>query len=241
MNNYQENKFKNKVVNLLKEEGLVVVSDKFSSYYLKRYKFEPKTVFDIGVCRGTPELYSAFPNCKIVLIDPLEESRDYYKSFSQDFCMEFLRCAVGSSLGTIEIKTPKNKLALTSVLERTNLTNQKDENVVTKVKIETLDNIIKQNEYQSPYGIKIDTEGYELEVLKGMTESMADIEFIIAEVSVKKRFINSYDFSEVVSLLSKYNFELIDILNNTIDSPRFFDCLFVNKQSFRFSSDMENF
>ena len=119
--------------------------------------------------------------------------------------------------------------------------NQKEENIITEVNMETLDNIIKQNEYQSPYGIKIDTEGYELEVLKGMTESMADIDFIIAEVSVKKRFMNSYDFSELISLLSKNNFELIDILNNTIDSPRFFDCLFVNKQSFRFLSDMNKF
>lgn len=33
----------------------------------------PKTVIDIGVAQGTPELYSAFPNVRFLLVEPMEE------------------------------------------------------------------------------------------------------------------------------------------------------------------------
>jgi hypothetical protein len=95
------------------------------------------------------------------------------------------------------------------------------------VPIVTLDELLARNAYPAPYGIKIDTEGFELEVLKGAARSLANIEFIIAEVSVKKRFTNSYRFSDIAAFLGGHGFELIDILNFRPRPQRFFDCLFV--------------
>ena len=37
---------------------------------LKTQGFQPKTVFDIGVAGGTPDLYAAFPNAFYYLVDP---------------------------------------------------------------------------------------------------------------------------------------------------------------------------
>lgn len=230
-----------KIINVIKNGGFDVSPKKFHHSYLKRYKFTAKTIFDIGVCKGTPELYKSFPDSKIVLLDPLEETKVYYENFTKQFNMDFIQCAVSSKKGQTCIKIPKNKLALTSILERTELTNPKVEIETRNIKVETLDNIIQEQKYISPYGVKIDTEGYELEVIKGMCNSMKDVEFIIAEVSIKKRFIDSYDFSEVISFLAKFDFELLDILNNPSQSPRFFDCLFVKKDSFRFRLNMNQY
>lgn len=243
MNNTNNNSnsnisFRSKVINLLEQEGSFLSVDKFNSEYLTRYKFNSKTIFDVGVCKGTPELYKAFAKCKIVLIDPLEETKEYYEMYSKKFDMDFIHCAVGSNKGTTEIKTPKDMLALTSVLDRTEFSDIDRESIVRQVEIDTLNEIIKRGKYTSPFGIKIDTEGYELEVIKGMNAVMQDVEFIIAEVSIKKRFKESYFFSEIISYLAKLDFELIDILNNTSKYPRFFDCLFINKNSSRFSSEM---
>lgn len=232
--------FESKVIAALQSEGFDVWAQKFNHSYLKKYKFTPNTVFDIGVCKGTPELYKSFPDSKIVLLDPLEETKVYYEDWSKQFDMDFFQCAVGSNKGQTCIHIPKNRLASTSILERTKIYNPKIENT-RSVKVETLDNIIQEQKYASPYGVKIDTEGYELEVLKGMYNSIKHVEFIIAEVSIKKRFIDSYEFSEIVSFLAKFDFELLDIINNFQDSPRFLDCLFARKDSFRFSLNMKDY
>ena len=233
--------FESKIVAAHKSEGFDVSSTKFHHSYLKRYKFTPKTVFDIGVCKGTPELYKSFPDSKIVLLDPLEETQAYYEDFSKQFNMEFIQCAIGSKKGQTCIHIPKNRLGSTSILERTEIYNPKVEINTRSVKVETLDNIIQERKSISPYGVKIDTEGYELEVLKGMCNSIKDVEFIIAEVSIKKRFVDSYEFSDIVSFLAKFDFELLDILSGFQHSPRFLDCLFARKDSFRFRLNMKHY
>ncbi|NET07334.1 MAG: FkbM family methyltransferase [Symploca sp. SIO2B6] len=233
--------FESKIIAALKSEGFDVSPIKFHHSYLKKYKFTPKTVFDIGVCKGTPELYKSFPDSKIVLLDPLEETKEYYKNFTKQFDMDFIQCAIGSKKGQTCIHIPKNRLGSTSILERTEIYNPKEEISTRSVEVETLDNIIQERKYISSYGIKIDTEGYELEVLKGMCNSMKNVEFILTEVSIKKRFVDSYEFSELVSFLAKFDFELLDILNNYQYSPRYLDCLFARKNSFRFHLSMNKY
>ncbi len=39
--------------------------------YAKTRGLDPKTVLDVGVGRGTPWLYDAFPDSKLVLFEPL--------------------------------------------------------------------------------------------------------------------------------------------------------------------------
>src|SRR5450755_65676 len=41
--------------------------------HLKTLGFTPKSVIDIGVAWGTPDLYEAFPASKFYLIEPLKE------------------------------------------------------------------------------------------------------------------------------------------------------------------------
>ena len=45
--------------------------------YLGRFQFAPRTVIDVGVEAGTPELYRAFPDADLLLVEPMEEWRDH--------------------------------------------------------------------------------------------------------------------------------------------------------------------
>lgn len=233
--------FQSKVIAALKSEGFDVAPKKFYHSYLKKYKFTAKTVFDIGVYKGTPELYKTFPDSKIVLLDPLEETKVYYEDFNKQFNMDFIQCAIGSKKGQTCIHIPKNRLGSTSILERTEIYNPKEEINTRSVEVKTLDDIIQERKYISPYGVKIDTEGYELEVLKGMSNSIKDVDFIIAEVSIKKRFVDSYEFSDIVSFLARFDFALLDVLNSYQYSPRYLDCLFARKKSFRFNLNLKDY
>src|SRR6185437_10394420 len=41
--------------------------------YLRRLKFRPATIIDVGVAEGTPDLYEAFPKAYLMLIEPVAE------------------------------------------------------------------------------------------------------------------------------------------------------------------------
>ena len=82
-----------------------------------------------------------------------------------------------------------------------------------------------------PIGIKIDTEGYELEVVRGLTRHWDSVQFVICEASIRKRFVNSYQMSELISYMLERDFMLFNFLNAEDQRPRYYDILFVRKTS----------
>jgi hypothetical protein len=99
-----------------------------------------------------------------------------------------------------------------------------------EVNVTTLDQLVAENGYEGAYGIKIDTEGHEIEVLSGATETLRQTEFIIAEVSVKHRFVGGYRFSDMIGFMSSRGFELVDVLNVQHRLANFLDCIFIPAQ-----------
>lgn len=75
---------------------------KFSPKWLKGLDIEVATVIDVGVHRGTPELYRGFPHAKLVLIDPAPDCADQVKSRFPKLDMAFHRIAAGRAAGTAE-------------------------------------------------------------------------------------------------------------------------------------------
>jgi hypothetical protein len=89
-----------------------------------------------------------------------------------------------------------------------------------KVKIQTLDKIMElyQNEktQQSQLGridIKIDTEGYELEVIKGMSQTLTKVKFLLIEARHNHTsFEDQYKLKDLTTLMHNNNFVLSMIL-----------------------------
>ena len=83
--------------------------------------------------------------------------------------------------------------------------------------------------------IKIDTEGNELNVLRGASSTLRSTDFVILEVSIAERFKNSYQFEDLVSIMGDNGFSLFSILSishpeNEI-RPRFLNVVFSRKIS----------
>ena len=72
----------------------------------------------------------------------------------------------------------------------------------------TLNEIFLLNKINKIDLIKIDTEGHELEVLRGSTEIMKKLKFILIEFRNDRVFLN-YDGRKIHEFLLKYNFQLI--------------------------------
>ncbi|UHD15467.1 FkbM family methyltransferase [Thiocapsa bogorovii] len=187
------------------------------------------TVIDIGVASGTPLLYEAFPDARLILIDPCAETALLTNECLRGRSTEFLNFAVGSLSGKISINVDKGKLSRTSVLQRTALTERNTEFEERQVEMETLDELLKNYNLGKAL-LKIDTEGYELEVLKGGVESLNRIKFVLAEVSVSSRFIGSYRFEELINYMSNSGYQVRSILSapkNNEGTIRYVDALFV--------------
>ena len=207
--------------------GKRAVPKKFTARYLRRYRFRARTIFDVGVGEGTPELYELFPDRRLVLIDPLPEARDKVARKFPRLQFEFFPVALGAAAGTA-LLTVTRAAAKTGIPARTPLTAGP---VAERrsVAVTTLDAIAAEGGFAAPFGLKLDAEGYELEILRGAEAALRQSEFVIAEVSIKKRFVGGYRFSEAIEFLAARGFELADILNQHGGMPWFYDCLFLRR------------
>lgn len=214
-------------IDRLRKDGYHISRNRFTTKYLKSLNFKINTLIDIGVNYGTPDIYAAFSNVKMLLIDPQEITLKNLEGWQKKkYDVEVIQVALGSSKGN-HIFYTSNISARSSFLKR-NDSRRNEKISKLNVPITTLDKVIESNNYKSPFGIKIDAEGYEYEILKGATNVLRDAAFIIIETSIKRRFENGAKFSEIVSILGENNLELYDILTPLIKPPSHMDCLFVS-------------
>lgn len=190
-------------------------------------------VIDVGVCYGTPELYKAYPNSYLVLCEALPNFENTMQELLDVHAGggEYHMCALTDFNGTIDFNVVVDDVRLSghhhSVMDN-------KERMVIPVKAQTLDNLIDSTKLKLEEQIvllKIDTEGGELNVIRGATETLKNCDFVITETSIMKRHENSYQFAELISLMSENDFELFDIITVTrkkslFPGARIADCVF---------------
>ncbi len=79
--------------------------------------------------------------------------------------------------------------------------------------------------------MKLDVQGYELEVLKGATQTLKNTKVIVFEVNNHSGFKNAPTYFELDEFLRNRNFELFDILPNKRQNLKLldWDTIYVNK------------
>ena len=106
------------------------------------------------------------------------------------------------------------------------------ENVIT-VQVDTVDRYCRQHSIREIDLLKIDTQGYDLEVLRGAEQMLS--QSLIKSVLVEITFIEIYQgaprFDEVLSFLLNSNFRLISLYDVVFrrDALAWADALFVHR------------
>ena len=194
-----------------------------------------QTIVDVGVLEGTPALYDAFPEAKLILVEALpmyeESCRRLVAGRSES---EIHMCAVGANDGSTVIHYYPGRPATSSLLER-----NKDrglEVIEIDVPLRRLDSLLSGSEFRGDALLKIDVEGMELEVLRGAVHLLPRIKYIIAETSISRRHKNSYRFADLVGFLAEQGFDLYDALRLTRSNAMtpgalIMDAVFINSSA----------
>ena len=107
---------------------------------------------------------------------------------------------------------------------------KKEKNLFTKydIKMTTLSDYIKEKKIEIIDFVKIDTEGYEYEILKGAQNNLKNIKIILLEHHYDRMIKKNYKFNEIYSFLKKNNF----ILRYKSKMPfrKTFEYIFFNNQ-----------
>lgn len=171
------------------------------------------TLIDIGVGpMGTPDLYEKFPSSKLLLIDPLDETESYINNNLSDRNVIFHKCGVGKETTELTINV-ENEIGRSSILSVTEINYEGEPKDQRKISVTTLDAIVSAESNLGSLGIKIDTEGYELNVIRGATETLKSAEFVLAEVRHNhESFHDMYKLHEFVNKMHNNDFILSMIL-----------------------------
>jgi FkbM family methyltransferase len=99
----------------------------------------------------------------------------------------------------------------------------------------TLDDVIAEAHFPAPEFIKLDVQGYELEVLTGAPRALGAAEVVLAEVSLLPIYEGAPLLHEVVAFMHEHEFQAYDIcsvMRRPLDDALFqTDMIFVRRSS----------
>ena len=197
---------------------------------------QPRTVIDVGVGFGTYPLYEAFPDARFILVEPLRDYEPTIDEIRARYDCRVYYQAVGSAEGELEFTVDLDDPEKSSFEERSRLTPREHTVEKRRVPVTTLDTILRDNpDLQRPVLLKLDTEGHELEALRGATELLAVADMVIAEVSVAHRFTGGYRFEDMILWMREHGFRMADILSISHAEgelvPRHMDVVFTRDEA----------
>lgn len=186
--------------------------------YLARLGFAPQTLVDAGVAYGSPyphdhSLYQAYPDAYLVLVEPLVEFDPYIQEILRDRQGIHLATALGDAEGEAVIQIDRNWIACSSIETRAPIEFSGEFAGTRTIPVTTLDAVLRKHPLKPPFGLKIDTEGWEYRVVNEATEFLKATQFVIAEVAVADRFVGGYSFAEFIAFMDGAGFSACDFLD----------------------------
>ena len=186
--------------------------------YLK--KLDIDKIIDIGAHKGE-FLEKMLKIEKVNSFYAFEPQKDIFdilnKKFSKNDKITLVNYAVDKEIGNKKLQI--NKLSMTSSLAEVNekslyfklknfLTRSKS-NFVDEYEVQTntIDNIFKDVNLEKTL-LKIDVEGFEMNVIKGSKVKLKEIPYIIIENQFGNHYKNN-NFNDIKDVLIKYNFVVL--------------------------------
>lgn len=169
--------------------------------------FSPKTIIDVGAYIGdwSRTAASIFPEARCLMIDANENNRKHLKAAASqirnsEYCITLLGPESKPDVVFQVLGTGSSVLPELSSVSRTE----------RHLAMERLDDLIAARQLEGPSLLKLDVQGYELEVLRGARQTLAGAEIVILETSLVPCNAGAPLFFEVVSFMKDAGFVVYD-------------------------------
>jgi FkbM family methyltransferase len=175
---------------------------------MKRRGFRPTVAIDVGAYSGewTLSLRQLFPATRVLMIEPQAAREERLQALTQVHDgVEFVPVLLGSAAaegvafyqaetGSSVLRDPGNAAAQRTGMEMT-----------------TLDAVVRATAFESADFLKLDVQGYELEVLKGAQRVLTSAEAVMMEVNLIAVYEGAPLADEAVAFMAAHGFRVYDV------------------------------
>lgn len=200
--------------------------------------WKPRTIFDVGAHRGeiAGQLSKLYNPLFICIVEPIPQMADFLRNKVFAPQQKVFACALGrsESQGVLNVLASMPSSSLLEVTPGCDVLFRRSmERVDTiKVPVRMLDNIFEECGLKDLDLLKIDVQGYEIEVFSGGTETLRKTRLVVVEVSFFEHYKNQPLFGEVYNFLHIAGFELRSTFGYIYDTqglPLQCDAVFINR------------
>ena len=175
---------------------------------VKENGFRPRAIVDIGAYVGNWSRMArqVFPGVPVVMIDGNPENDEALRAAAQSIGSEAKHYVALLGPETREEVTLLQSGTGTSMLRELTTFGARP----IQVSMHTLDGLLKPEGLSSPLLLKLDVQGFELEVLRGGMDTLRKAEVVVLEVSTLPYNENAPLFADVVGFMANAGFAVYD-------------------------------
>jgi len=184
-----------------------------------------KTVLDIGSNKGQFILLikKLYKNKIFYSFEPIREILEKQKKFFKDKRnLFFYNIGIGKKYEKKKFYITNRKDSSSFLKVERKIKGNEDYRVEEEriITIKSLDKIMSEKKLLGPILMKIDVQGFELEVLKGSSSTLKKTKYIIIEVSNDEIYFKQPLSNEIIKYLNSNNFEIIKKSSITTNIPK---------------------
>lgn len=163
------------------------------------------TWVDVGASDGVWSLRAQthFPAAKFLLFEPLAERQAALVALKRTRGFEHVAAAAGRERGVVEF-------SIDPALDGSGVAAPSSAGT-RSVPVETLDHAVAARGLAGPYGVKLDTHGYEIPILEGATQVLAEAELLVIEAYNFTLVPGCLRFHELCAWLEARGFRCLDL------------------------------
>lgn len=183
---------------------------------ISQFRFD--SIVDVGANKGQFAVFArhTFPAAQIISFEPLENPARLFQSiFESDPKTRLVRAAIGTERGTLSINVAakddsSSPLGVSELQARTFGTRIVD---TVEVPCGPLSDYLQECDLGVSNLLKIDTQGFELHVLRGAENLLGRFSMIYCELSFVELYNGQALASQVISFLHGHGFNIAGVYN----------------------------
>jgi len=183
---------------------------------LKSRNIPIETIIDVGVKKSTPELITVFPDKHHLLFEPIQEYMKAIHANYKHIKYTLVEAAVSDKDGDVTMKV--ESVGGTQEITHSHIVSGPDQSTNKRVvRAVTLDGYLSRHWQVPPYLLKLDVDGFELQIMQGAVETLKNTSVVIVEAP-------KHSLVKRISFLEAHGFEIFDLVEPCYYDHSFWQC-----------------